>query len=601
MATLNHIDYSAEVHFAQRLAANEKKIRDRAVKRLRKWIAARSKLNKYAFDETDLLKIWKGLFYCMWMSDKPLIQEELAETISHLIHAFQSPQSALLFIDTFFQTMTREWAGIDRLRMDKFYLLVRKCLIHSFELIKKSQWDIELIQKLMDIFKAGVLNAEKEIPDGLRYHLIEIYLDELINVGGSQLSQEETLKMIDPFCQLAVKTSKYTVLRIVVNEIFKNGIIVVSNVGRDDGDENEGQDKDGDENEGHDKDEDENGRQDKDEDDDVIKKEDRNLKFDYAAIADHLFNLVSADDVSSRNRKILYDIVQRLRDLTDGRYPVESVDLKLHNAIEHMHKIFKNKKKERRKRWRENVKGRKRKSSDEEWIDGDCSTTTKKVKKMKNEEKKSGNLENQSSTLNVNDKDDVPSEIMTSDTKVSKDTKRKTTKKVNKQKSKKMAEVLEEKEQGVTKEGSSCKENTMTIEKPKTRKSERKEQSITQDMEIVTMKTSESQPFVKFEKVTMPSAFVRKAHQKKIAVSNQLPAENPSSPKKKRVEFALFKNKMQDPHEYKAQVRKSPVVPFDKSKKPTKPVLKQSPAPPVLTRHKNLRRSTRVKAKKKSP
>lgn len=26
------------------------------------------------FGEVDLLKIWKGLFYCMWMSDKPLIQ-----------------------------------------------------------------------------------------------------------------------------------------------------------------------------------------------------------------------------------------------------------------------------------------------------------------------------------------------------------------------------------------------------------------------------------------------------------------------------------------------------------------------------------------------
>ena len=26
------------------------------------------------FGELDLMKVWKGLFYCMWMSDKPLIQ-----------------------------------------------------------------------------------------------------------------------------------------------------------------------------------------------------------------------------------------------------------------------------------------------------------------------------------------------------------------------------------------------------------------------------------------------------------------------------------------------------------------------------------------------
>ena len=24
--------------------------------------------------ESDMLKLWKGLFYCMWMSDKPKVQ-----------------------------------------------------------------------------------------------------------------------------------------------------------------------------------------------------------------------------------------------------------------------------------------------------------------------------------------------------------------------------------------------------------------------------------------------------------------------------------------------------------------------------------------------
>lgn len=30
--------------------------------------------NKKGFDELTLLKVWKGLFYCFWMSDKPIIQ-----------------------------------------------------------------------------------------------------------------------------------------------------------------------------------------------------------------------------------------------------------------------------------------------------------------------------------------------------------------------------------------------------------------------------------------------------------------------------------------------------------------------------------------------
>lgn len=28
------------------------------------------------FSQEELLKIWKGLFYCMWMQDKPLLQVE---------------------------------------------------------------------------------------------------------------------------------------------------------------------------------------------------------------------------------------------------------------------------------------------------------------------------------------------------------------------------------------------------------------------------------------------------------------------------------------------------------------------------------------------
>ena len=39
-----------------------------------------SSCEKFKFEE-EIMRIWKGLHYCFWMSDKPLVQEELAETI----------------------------------------------------------------------------------------------------------------------------------------------------------------------------------------------------------------------------------------------------------------------------------------------------------------------------------------------------------------------------------------------------------------------------------------------------------------------------------------------------------------------------------------
>merc|ERR1719516_976630 len=43
------------------------------------------------------MRIWKGLFYCFWMSDKPLIQEELAVNIASMIDSFCHTETSLLF------------------------------------------------------------------------------------------------------------------------------------------------------------------------------------------------------------------------------------------------------------------------------------------------------------------------------------------------------------------------------------------------------------------------------------------------------------------------------------------------------------------------
>ena len=48
--------------------------------------------------------------------------------------------SSMLFCETFVSTMEREWHGIDRLRMDKFYLLIRLMLHQIFVLLKNNSW-----------------------------------------------------------------------------------------------------------------------------------------------------------------------------------------------------------------------------------------------------------------------------------------------------------------------------------------------------------------------------------------------------------------------------------------------------------------------------
>lgn len=53
---------------------------------------------------------------------------------------FRALQGGLLYFKVFAKTMQREWFGIDRLRLDKFMLLVRKFVHQLFALLRQSDW-----------------------------------------------------------------------------------------------------------------------------------------------------------------------------------------------------------------------------------------------------------------------------------------------------------------------------------------------------------------------------------------------------------------------------------------------------------------------------
>ncbi|KAG0347874.1 hypothetical protein BG004_006670 [Podila humilis] len=203
--------------FGKRLAANDKKTRDKAVKALGKWIS-----NKTEFTHLELMKLWKGLFYCVWMSDKPIIQQQLSETLSSLI--LRVPRSSVMeFIATFWQTICAEWHGIDRLRLDKFYFLLRRFLSYSFRMLKENDWDLDTINEFSKVMIDGPLNASnKTVPDGIRFHLIDIYLEELEKiVEVSQSGQVPTAHILAPMFQLMSGTINVKVFKKVAEEIFE--------------------------------------------------------------------------------------------------------------------------------------------------------------------------------------------------------------------------------------------------------------------------------------------------------------------------------------------------------------------------------------------
>ena len=173
------------------------------------------------------------LYTGMWMSDKPLIQQRLAVDLAALVDTLH-PEIVLPFLDAFWKTMAREWNGIDvlryfillvsanihlliisrNLRMDKFLFLVRQYLAASFRQFSKQGWrDTNSIEQYMDILTETPLNqTDMKIPNGMRYHVLDIYVDELDKVDEKREGKMPLELLLGPV-QALEKESPMKVVR----------------------------------------------------------------------------------------------------------------------------------------------------------------------------------------------------------------------------------------------------------------------------------------------------------------------------------------------------------------------------------------------------
>ncbi|KAK8815347.1 hypothetical protein WA158_003559 [Blastocystis sp. Blastoise] len=136
---------SAFYKMGKMLTHVDKEKRDEAVKLIQKNVCSIKKTT-----EINMMKLWKGLFYTFWMSDKPAVQEELADTLANFIPKFSNEEMADLYVHCFWVTIYREWGGIDKLRMDKYCYLVRRILREGLVKLKTNQYKSEEIKKFMD-------------------------------------------------------------------------------------------------------------------------------------------------------------------------------------------------------------------------------------------------------------------------------------------------------------------------------------------------------------------------------------------------------------------------------------------------------------------
>ena len=300
--------------FGRFLGGTDARTRHKAVKRLGHYLQAKSGFdqedisNVDGLSELDLMKLWKGLWYTLYMADKAPVQDELAKHLSKLLWClsgsleddegygqayldweaqeelemeqqmallgdkdedsddesdedvkildaryveleeeesadeeevkgsdddqedeegsegsdnhededeegsydenekfFRGAPLVALMIKTFYKTLLREWGNMDKYRVDKFYALVRYMTREMYRYMATRQWNLGIIKIMNDTI---VDEALAKPPNGVRYHLIDIALEELSRVVHKTdclpLTEAIFLEIMEPFFQLAM-------------------------------------------------------------------------------------------------------------------------------------------------------------------------------------------------------------------------------------------------------------------------------------------------------------------------------------------------------------------------------------------------------------
>jgi ribosomal RNA-processing protein 1 len=205
----------SQVTMARSLASPIKETRDKTIAALRSFLSNM----KDTLPDIEMMKLWKALHYCFWLSDKTDIQLELAENLSSLINYTNSVSMTILYLSAFYRTIIREWHYLDQHRVNKFYSLLRIMLRSIFTYLQTNKWEKELTKTVLNVLDGEIL---KKTPNGLRYHMADIYLPELYRVTEGNISHNVFVMCIQPFLNALGSTNEARFHERICGRIISN-------------------------------------------------------------------------------------------------------------------------------------------------------------------------------------------------------------------------------------------------------------------------------------------------------------------------------------------------------------------------------------------
>lgn len=208
------------LNFGKRLSHSDKVVRDKGLKILQVWL----RKNK-GLERLDYLKLWKGLYFGFWMSDKRPVQQELAVNFAMLVNYIPAEKQGT-WIDTFWETVSEGWEKLDTHRMSKYLLFVRIVIAEAFKVLKDKGWKEEDCKEFAATATSPIMELGVRGPNitamGLVMHYCNIFWDELSpQIEEDKAPSIQILLILEPWMKLAELSPCIPLVKAINEGIFQ--------------------------------------------------------------------------------------------------------------------------------------------------------------------------------------------------------------------------------------------------------------------------------------------------------------------------------------------------------------------------------------------
>ncbi|KAA8496889.1 Ribosomal RNA processing protein 1-like A [Porphyridium purpureum] len=206
--------------FVLALVNSDRKVRSQAFKALSQWIEARGALmdEQYGDDDAiivstpdlELLKLWRALFFSVWMSDNRSTDKLMRRTVT-LARSLSNVRLRLQWLAAALYILVREWSQLDRYRVDKMYVMLDVLLEYAADTVAAQAHSVVALEQAV----CAYLTVLEEVPGstfgmqqarGVMFHVFDRFVEKVLPVA---VIDDEQGTVWSHLMQFPIRMAKY--------------------------------------------------------------------------------------------------------------------------------------------------------------------------------------------------------------------------------------------------------------------------------------------------------------------------------------------------------------------------------------------------------